>query len=271
MDIQITKQYVESLKSNQATGQSRILLSELKKIYGFLGKGSALVICLSSKYYVMFDEIPGLEFVVTDCKKQEDLNFIKNQDFIDASAGQVSYLNFITNELIQGKGYKRIVRLVQALLPLALLNFVIFSYASTQSIKDTFTGLLAAISIFIAVFSLFTISQEYLKRKQLRLFKSGKLAYYFSIDRHMITTGLIGIYCSILGILITPTNNIQMSQKVVRGNIQQTLEVLLLNLAFFTVFIVLRSLKEFYIKRPGAYIMGDLKKEAFVEREETGK
>jgi len=121
-------------------------------------------------------------------------------------------------------------------------------------------ALLTAVSIFVAIFSLFTISHEYMERKKLQLFENGKLAYYFSVDKLIAELGVCAILISIFVNLIIGESSSRFLE--IKNSPIKWVLLLSINLSFFFTFIVLRSIIEFYIHRPAMYIMGDLKRES---------
>lgn len=261
MELKVTKENIRTLIKNNAEGQTKISLSELEKIKKILKDDEAKAVKLGSRCYVVFKAMPSIEFKLNAFKNKEQLNFINKLSFIDANVKEVSYEKFLINEFIQGKGWSRFVRFIKTIFFSILLNLCLYYFSSPGSIQQAFIGILTAVSVFVAIFSLFTISHEYLERKKLSLFEKGKLGYYFSIDKHITTTGVLTIIFAIIG-LVASNNN---SEKLPAIDLNYIITIILLNLTFMGVFIILRSIVEFYITRPAAFIMGDLKKDSLKE------
>jgi hypothetical protein len=266
MEFEIDKKLVENLKSGNASGQRSVTYSQLELVTKYLDDKKARAIKIDKDCFVVFSEIPNIEFWIKDFTKESQLSFVKDQlDYIDASKYQTNYLMFLIDEFIGGNGFKRLTRLLATVLPIFLFNFFIYTFETRESTQQTFIGLLTAISVFVAIFSLFTISHDYLQRKRLALFEGGNLGYYFSIDKHITKTGIYSIFISIIGLLSSG----DIAGKKINNHLgsfqhhQTIILSILLNMAFLGVLIVLRSIIEFYIHRPGRFMMGDLKRDSF--------
>ena len=265
MEIAINKKLVEKLKSDQGSGQAPVTIDQVKEISKHLQNNKAKAIKIQDECFLVFAELPNIEFWIKDFKKQDDLNFLdqKQLEYIDVSLLETGYAKFLFNEFFQGKGLDRLARLLKTLAPLALLNIAAYYFATTSSVQQTFAGLLMAISVFVAIFSLFTVSHEYLQRKRLSLFEGGKLGYYFSVDKHITKTGVYSIIIAIYGLLAAGQKGVKSNTRIFHHSLNSITLLVLLNLAFFGVFIILRSIVEFYITRPGKFMLGDLKKVSF--------
>lgn len=261
MKIAIDDNFIESLKNSRG-GLLRVDLRETKHVYSLLSDNSCRVLLMDKMCFILFKELENIEFAVEDYKKEKDLDFITKSDLeiIDVSKKDGNYFLFLLAEFFQGPSFRsRESRFISILIPLIALNVIGFYYADRNSINDVFSGLLTAISIFIAIFSLFVTSHDYLTRKKLSLFEKGQLSYYFAIDKYVTQTGIAAIVLSILGLIATSSSA---DGRLYEWDIHNGIVVLLLNVVFVAVYIILRSMIEFYIVRPGKFIMSDLKTES---------
>jgi hypothetical protein len=262
MNLEVNEILLEQLKTGK--GQTYISIADLKKLTHLLGVKTARVITYHGEFYLRFAELPNIEFGVTDANDEKDFSFVPEADleFINAGGRDHNFGGFILRELLQGKGWARISRLGVTLLPLFLFNILAYNYATFESAKDVFSGMLAAVSVFVAVFSIFTISYDHLRRKMLDLFENGKLSYFFCIDKHMTRTGVYAIFISITGLIVSATSS-DKSVPLYHVYTHNILTLALLNTALLLIWIILRSLHEFYIGRPGVFILSDMKKKSF--------
>lgn len=257
MKVSIDKNFIETLRGSK--GQLKVSLQEVEKIYRLLESNCCRAIIIDKMCFLVFDEIIDVELAVEDYHRQKDLSFIesKHLEIINTTSTDKGYFAFLLNEAFQGKGsFARLRRFVGLILPLAGLNILGYLYGDASEIGDVFTGLLAAVSIFIAVFSLFVTSHDYMTRKKVHLFESGQLNYYFSIDKYVTKTGVIAIILSVYGLVLTSGDD---TGSLYTTDTQNILIILALNLTFVLVYIILRSMIEFYIIRPGRFIMADMK------------
>jgi len=265
MNVPINQELVEQLKDSK--GQQRVDINELQQIAQLLNDVNAKALIVDGNCYVVFAEIINVEFCLQGISRRSELNFIPDQklEFIDTNRMRGSYLSFLINEVWQGnKVAAKLLRMSSLLMPLAALNAVIYFFAGTSGLKDVFSGILAAVSIFVAIFSLFTTSADYLSRKRLSLFESGQLGYYFSVDKHITKTGVYAIIISILCLIATSGYDPNKTVPLQWGAPTDTVIWIGLNLCFLGVYITLRSIVEFYVNRPANFIMSDLKQDSFL-------
>jgi len=241
-------------------GQVDCTVEQLKEVYLSLQRPKARVVKLYKNYFISFKSIPDVQFKINESISREGLGFIESKIEIDATKDEENMFKFVINEFTQGKNFsERLGRFVSTSIPLVLLNMQILMFSTNKSMESLLTGILASVSIFVAIFSLFTVSHEYLERKKLSLFMSGKLANYFSVDRNMAQVGITAILCSLFALLIV--NEIPGQFWNTNNNLRGHILLLLINISFFATYIILRSVIEFYIHRPAKYILGDMKKE----------
>lgn len=257
MKVSIDKNFIETLRGSK--GQLKVSLHEVEKIYRLLESDHCRAIIMDKMCFLVFDEIINVELAIEDYRHQKDLSFIesKHLEIINTTSTDKGYLVFLFNEAFQGKGVlARLRRFIGLVTLLAGLNILGYLYGDTTAIGNVFTGLLAAVSIFIAIFSLFVTSHDYMTRKKVHLFESGQLNYYFSVDKHVTRTGIIAIILSVYGLVLTSGDG---TGTLYTTDTQNILIILALNLTFVLVYIILRSMVEFYIIRPGKFIMADMK------------
>lgn len=264
MDIIINSELIEQLKRSK--GFQYISVSEIKQIYSHLNNSRAKVIPAFNTTHVVFAELPGIEFCIKGLLKKDDFRFIEDKllNFVDINRRKISYSRFLYEEFFQGDNLKlRLARLTTTILPLVCLNLVGYYFAGTGGTKDILAGILTAAAIFVAIFSLFTTSHDYLSRKELDLFESGSLGYYFSIDSHITRTGVYSILLSIVALTACSGFDSNNSTNLYQFYSRNIITITGLNLSFLGVYITLRAILEFYVKRPARFILGELKKESF--------
>ncbi len=269
MKLSIDKRFIETLRESK--GQLKVSLSEVEKIYRLLESSHCRAIIMDRMCFIVFDEIVNVELAIEDYRRQKDLSFIesKNLEIINTTSTDKGYLAFLLNEAFQGRGFPgRLRRLLGLITPLFGLNILGYLYGNTSTIGDVFTGLLAAVSIFIAIFSLFVTSHDYMTRKKVSLFESGQLNYYFSVDKYVTKTGIIAVILSVYGLVLTSGGA---AGSLYTTDIHNILIVLALNLTFVLVHIILRSMVEFYIVRPGKFIMADMKEQSLNDYRKSKK
>lgn len=258
---------IDTLKKSE--GHCDCTVEQLKAIYIELDRPKARVVKLYKDYYVSLEPIYKVQFKVIGSIRKEHLSFIERKVEIDATKDEQNIVRFLVNEFVQGgKLRNKLLRAVETAIPLGLLNLGIRFYATNNSMSNLFLGLLTAVSVFVAIFSLFTISHEHLERRKLRLFETGKLAYYFSVDKNIALLGICSLMSSIFALLIV-NGNPKMFWNT-NDALQKYLILLLINLSFLATFIVLRSIIEFYIHRPARFMLGDMKKEYLEKFDEVG-
>ncbi len=266
MNVPINDELIEQLKLSK--GQQLVTIIELEQIAQLLTDKNAKALVINGSCYIVFAEIINVEFCIPSVNKRSALNFIPNGklEFINTNKMKSSYTSFLLRELWQGKTFwARLRRSLSLLAPLALLNIFIYLFAGTAGIKDVLSGILAAVSIYIAIFSLFTTSADYLARKRLNLFESGQLGYYFAVDKHITKTGVYTIITSILCLITTSSYDPNKNEVLHWGGLADTTVWIGLNLCFLGVYLTLRSIVEFYVNRPANFIMSDLKQDSFSE------
>lgn len=263
MDIPINKKLIDELK--QSKGFLEVSITDLQTIHKLLSDKRAKVIVINRESFVVMAELINIQFQVRGVFKREAFNFIDTDglSYVNADDNKFGFSRFILDEFFQGAGWQeKLKRSLVTISPLVLLNIVAYYFAAEGSIKDVIAGLLTAISIFVAIFSLFTTSHDYLLRKRLSLFEKGKLGYYFSIDSHITKTGVYTILLSILMLIASSSLVAEESGSLYNLHTQNVIVIIGLNLCFLGVYITLRSIVEFYIKRPARFILGDLKQES---------
>lgn len=264
MDLPINQALIDELKESR--GFQPVALEDAKHIYGLLSDKRAKVIIIGRDSYVVFAELSQIEFKVKSVFDRKSFDFISESGakIVVANEANYSYFRFIVNEFLQGKRwYNRLWRLTTTITPLLLLNVIGYYFADTGGMKDVVSGILAAVSVFVAIFSLFTTSHEYLLRKRLSLFEKGKLGYYFRVDQHITRTGIYTILIAIFTLLICTGFDPDAASTLYEAYTRNIATVIGLNLSFLGVYLTLRTIIEFYVKRPAKFIMGDLKRESF--------
>ncbi len=266
--MNVDESNIEKIKTSE--GQHDCTVEDLKKIYLLLNRPDALVVKMYKIYYVSFEPAPKVQFKISDVVSIESFGFIENKTAIDATFEEKTIFGFLLYEFFQGDFFlNKILRFVSTVIPLVLFDLILTRFATNNSLSNLLVGILTAISVFIAIFSLFTISHENIDRKRLSLFETGKLGYLFSVDRNIATLGISALICSLLAILMVDnTSDLFWSTA---NTFEKVVLTLLSNFSFLATFIVLRSIIEFYIHRPARYIFGDRKKEYLELFDKQGK
>jgi hypothetical protein len=241
---------------------------ELIEIYILFERPEGKCVKSYGKCFISFRNIEKGQFLLDEkIKDFEKVSFIDKIEKVDLDKSNQSFIVFFFLEFWQGNSTsKKIFYLFRTVLMLFVFNILIILFASEKNITNFFTGLLTAVSIFIAIFSVFTASHDQLNRKKPELFKSGKISYYFSVDKNLTLAGLVAIFTSLAGIIIVKDSagNFILLSNVSCGFLVKILSrkgliLLLMNVSFLMTYITLRSLVEFYIHRPEMYIKGELK------------
>lgn len=253
----MSKDYIMDIKN--AAGYQEIRLDDLKMIYLGHNRPKTNIVQIRDDYFVSFESAPKVQFKVIGRINDDQLAFIETQHFVNATKLERGLLTFVLYEFYQGSNWwRQILRAIYTVTPLVLVSTVAIFYATEQTVANSFNALLTAVSMFIAIFSLFTVSHEHLERKKISLFESGQLAYYFSVDKNITKLGVIAIFASLFAILIAPLGEAAFW----RVDNKNWVILILLNITFFNTFLILRSIVEFYIHRPATFILGDMKKES---------
>lgn len=263
MSDTLVKNMVKAIKesTDAPEGEVQMTLDNLKDLYKQLERPEAKIVKLQNNIFISFEVSPKLHFLLLGETNLDKLLFIDKSIIINAEDKVQGVFKFIFFELWQGKNvFSKLVRFSMTLVPMILFNVLILIYSSNDNVKDLTSGLLTAISVFVGIFSIFTITHEHWKNKALDNFESGKLAYYFSVDKHITELGVTAIISCLYALLISPSgNNIFYHHPL---DIKLILVIFLLNVSFFSTYIILRSLFEFYIPRPAKFILGDLKNQS---------
>jgi hypothetical protein len=253
---------------NNQGGKLIVTLEELKDIYIYESRPSAKCVMIRKKAFITFESLKNIQFIVEAFTNKNNLAFIENCDVVESYLYDKNFFEFLIKEFWQGKtvGLK-FIRLLQIILLLFSFNFLIFSFSSERNISNFCSAILTGISFFIAIFSVFTVNQSHFEKAKITLFKSGKTPYYFSVDRNMTYAGFVVIIFALLGLLITNDTSLpfveinKLDLRLSKFITRKFLLLFLINTCFLLSYITLRSLVEFYLKRPAAYILGDLKDE----------
>jgi len=263
--MSITKDEIE--KYNQVGAKLIISMEDLKSIYKDYGRPKAKAVIDGGKGYVSLQTTPNVQFIIENIDSKDSFQFIEEIESIDIEQNKESVFLFVVKEFWQGKTiWRRLFHLIYSTGILILFNYIILEHSTEKNILNSFTGILTAVSIFIAVFSVFVANHDQMNSAEKSLFKSGKLSYYTSVDKNVNVLGIMCIGLALFGLLITGDNdNIYFGGKWF-NSVEELLTVktgvfLLLNFSFLFAFITLRSLIEFYVVRPGKFLLGRLKDE----------
>ncbi|HSA83721.1 MAG TPA: hypothetical protein VLF20_02435, partial [Patescibacteria group bacterium] len=201
--IKITKRYINKLQHSE--GQESISFDDFVRIYNYLNNPPVNIVKVRKIIYLSCKNLSKIQFKIEDENDIRKFQFVIKNNFIDLDKYKNTIFSFIFFEFFQGQNkLKKLIRFFETLLPLVVLNFFIIEFSTNQTIQTAFSALLTALSIFVAVFALFTVNNNNWERKQLLLFRNGKLPYYFSVDRNITILGIFAIIFSLLGIIITP-------------------------------------------------------------------
>lgn len=257
----------EILEYNKSGKEVIVTVEELLEIYLLferpIGKGAII----DSRCYVSFKGLENIQFIIESINSFDRFEFIEQFEKANLDEKRQGFLKFFFLEFWQGKSFwKRLFHLIYTLTIILLFNFLIIQYSSEKKIANFFMGILTAVSIFVAIFSVFTANHDQLNRKKPFLFKTGKMSYYFSVDMNLTIAGLIAIFTSLVGIIIVNDDsqafihNIMFNKEYFLNLFSRKgLVLFLMNTTFLLTFITLRSLVEFYIHRPAKYITGEMK------------
>lgn len=255
----ITSKYIDQLKIH-AVGQGDISYNDFLKLYEGLKKPKVNLVKIEKTIYVCFSSIPKASFKVIE---EHDLNkfaFIKDINIVDIDNHKQNIISFLFFEFFQGdRWFYKLLRFVETISPIIMINLLLTNFATYETVQATFSALLTALSIFIATFTLFAINHDYWERKELTLFRNGKIAYYFSVDKNVATLGVIAIMTALLGVIIIPSDATPLLKE---NNMKTWIGVILINICLFITYIMFRTIIEFYVGRPAKFVLGELKKKS---------
>jgi|GEM_PF-3402267 len=258
----------EQILQLNAKGAKRYLsIDELKEIYLLFDRPTAKGALINGKCFISFNSLNQIQFIIENTKSFDTFAFIETLEKINLDKQRQNFVKFFLFEFWQGSSLgRKIVHLIYTVGIVLAFDALIIFYSTEKNISIFFTGLLSAVSIFIAVFSVFTANHDQMNRKKEYLFKSGKISYYFSVDKNLTIAGFIAIIACLAGIIITKDEsnnfitNISFNKEyLLHFFSRKGLIVILINTSFTMTFLTLRSLIEFYIHRPEKYIIGELK------------
>jgi hypothetical protein len=254
------------LKHSEAGGQIDLdSLEALKKLYVEFERPSVRIVIDDNNSFISFKSIPKITFKVSAIENETDFAFIEDSIIVSLQAKSHKFLFFVLDEFWQGKNFlSRLFHFISTIMICSFFTFLLLKFGSEKNLQFIFSGILSSISIFIAVFSIFLANSDIYRGKELQLFEKGKLSYYYSVDRNITLAGVIAIIFSLFGLVIVGDDTKSLLLKI---NIKQfsdyfSRECILLYLAllsFFFLFIILRSLIQFYVNRPGRFLLGDIK------------
>jgi hypothetical protein len=259
--------HIEELKSSE--GDLRLSPDELKQVYIALNRPKVNLIKVDETVYVSFESAKKIQFIITDTNSIDKFSFIEQfNKKLDVTSKEKNYWEFLEMEFFQGKNIlHRVWRFVVTIFPVIIFNCLALLFASNANINSFMQGLLTAITVFVAIFSLFTVSHEHMERKKKLLFENGKLAYLFSVDKNITISGVIAIVFSLFTLLLIDENSERFYQNLYLVDIKKVLFLMFGNISFLLTWIVLRSIIEFYIIRPARFILGDIKKQSLEDFE----
>jgi hypothetical protein len=255
--MSITREDVDQYKEFEASGAKDVSLEELRQVYGWLESPRANSVFANEKAFVSFETIPKVEFRLD--ANQSDLSFISTLSSANPDTKKLNLIAFLKQEFLQdSRTTSWYSRLVTSLLPLVAVAALVISKGTHQTLNTAFQSILMGLAVFVAIFSVFTTTHSYLDRKKLDLYKSGRLSYFFSIDKNVTVLGVATILLALVGVVSTPEES---SKLRLSFPSYDYIPFILFLLCFEMTFILLRTLIEFYVIRPGAFELGEMKKE----------
>lgn len=254
--------HFKSLSINKySSGEQHIALDQFKTIYNSDRNVKVKAVKLKHKIWLSFETFPKMVFYIHDISSLDSLSFVTNLDTVDAWEKEVGFFAFFSNELFQGNTFQeKAFRFLHILIPTMIFNYFLIKYGKSPVIETYFTNIITASALFISIFTIFVASTEYLKRKRILVFRSGSLGYWFSIDKNMCLSSFISIITSLFGNIVLGAQNFS-TAIVPTLTFEFIILMFLINVSFVLTYILLRSMYEFYVTRPAAFVMGDLKKE----------
>jgi hypothetical protein len=171
---------IELCKNNKIHYEN-IEIPKLRSIHELLGNEECKIVKCFDVYYLTFSSLRNIQFVIKNINNQLELSFLKvpAANFINLDKSNLNYIQFISLELFQGNSaYKKLYRFLSTIL-LPLFIVLISFFSDLPAIQNTINSILSAVSIFVAIFTLFVMNNEYVERKISYLFSKGKINYYF--------------------------------------------------------------------------------------------
>lgn len=258
----------ELYKSNEKGGKYYISVTEIKELYISLDRPYVRCVISERKAFITFKGLDRLQFIVDSISSKDQLSFFEKSEIILLDSYNQSFFKFILVELFQGnKLGQRLNRFLQFGIVCFVFNILILVFASEKNITLVFSSLLTGVSVFIAIFSVFTANQSYFKKNKIELFKKGKISYYYSVDRNMTISGLITILFCLFGLILVKDDAMSdfkfdgFEFSLEAAVTRKSMILWIVNIAFLLTFVTLRSLVEFYIKRPAKFHVGEMKDE----------
>lgn len=207
-----------------------------------------------------FSEYARLRILIEDKRhkiNESDFSYIEDGKliFIDVTGHKQSFLSFFWNEL--RTNIRWLVLLVVVFL------FAIISLSTLDTLSNLFTVVSQVVSVFTAVYIVFTTVQAPRGRHDLSLFSEGYLADYHRDDKHFTTLAVITIFVSLFGTLIVKTQSslfgkIEIGSFHISFNLVSTMIDAVALLELIGLAILFLSLPQYYFKRSKQFLFSDL-------------
>lgn len=261
--MSITKTEIE--KYNQSGAKLLVSINDLKSIYKDFDRPKVKAVIDNNKAFLTLQTAPNVQFIIEKLDSESTLQFIEDIVIVNLDKNKQGVFLFILKEFWQGRNVPRkILHFIYTSGVMVFFNYLVLEYSSEKNILNSFTGILTAVSIFIAVFSVFVANHDQMSASEKSLFKTGKFSYYTSVDKNVNLLGIMCIALTLFGLLITGDSDAIYFGGKWFNNVQEFLTkktgtFFLLNISFLFAFLTLRTLIEFYVIRPGKFLIGRLK------------
>jgi len=253
---------------NKEEHKKIISIDNIKNVYITLGRPMVRVVIKKSNAYLVFENLKNVQFIIHDIKNSEQLSFFENCEIINLNLHDKNFINFIATECWQGKGFmEKLYRSFQIIIAITAFNTLLIFFSTERNINTFCSYLITAVSFFVAIFSVFTVNQTHFHKARISLFKSGKATYYFSVDRNLTISGFLAVFLALGALLVTKDTGVDfftikhLNFDIHKFISRKFLLLALINASYVLTFITIRSLTEFYVKRPAEYKIGELKDE----------
>lgn len=260
-------EFICSLLLNGEVDNSAIVLTlgEFEQLYKLLVENlenripKTSIINLGNELFIQFSNISPQHFLIIGKNSfvSNDFRFLLSKNWFGINKKQKTFCGFIINEFKLNS------------IPLLLtitFSFIALVISNNYDIIATTSNLvMQGATIFLSIFLIFTITQNQILYKDIKLFQAGILQNFYQDDRHLATLSIFTIIATILNTLLADifkNNCINIQIKNVEINPQWILA--------FTTSILIASLlnsflavKNYYLFRTKDVIERDLVSEIF--------
>ena len=145
--------------------------------------------------YLQFSDISPQHFLITEPKYciEKDFAFIPYLNWYGSKELPKSFIDFFITELRINKWF---------LIPILLLTFLLMFLAADYELYDKVSELvLQAVTVFLSIYLIFTVTQNQVMSKDRSLFSQGIIQKFYYDDRNLAILAIVTIISSIISII----------------------------------------------------------------------